>query len=235
MESWAILQHVAYEGPGLIAGQARRRGLRTDHRHLYRGDSVPDVAEIGGLVVMGGPMGVADVEAHPHLKAETELLCAAAGAGLPVLGVCLGAQLLAGALGGEVFPAEEREVGPGTVTLTAAGRRDAVFGPAAPSLAVLHWHEDTFSLPPGAELLATSDRIVNQAFRAGRSYGLQFHVELDAGLAGGMRAHLPDGVVLSAEEVTRVERSGRALLARFFDLFAAPGLEDRPPDLRPPS
>jgi GMP synthase-like glutamine amidotransferase len=217
MQSWAILQHVPHEGPGLIAEQARQRGLRLDHRHLYRGESVPDLEDIDGLIVMGGPMGVGDVEAHPHLKAEVELLAAASAGGLPVLGVCLGAQLLARALGGEVFPASGPEVGPGTVTLTAAGRSDAVFGPAEPSLAVLHWHEDTFSLPPGAELLASSDRVVNQAFRAGRAYGLQFHVELDAGLAEGMRSHLPDGVVLSADHVVRIEQTGRRLLARFFD------------------
>ncbi len=226
MPSWAILQHVPYEGPGLIAEQARQLGLRLEHRHLYRGERVPDLGELDGLIVMGGPMGVGDVEAHPHLKAEVELLADASAAGLPVLGVCLGAQLLARALGGEVFPAEEPEIGPGTVKLTAAGRSDAVFGPAEPSLPVLHWHEDTFSLPPGAELLASSDRIVNQAFRAGRSYGLQFHVELDGALTAGMRPHLPAGVLLSAEQVARVEVSGRELLARFFDLFAVPGLDD---------
>jgi GMP synthase (glutamine-hydrolysing) len=217
MQSWAILQHVPYEGPGLIAEQARQRGLRIDLRHLYRGDSIPGVAEVGGLIVMGGPMGLGDLEAHPHLEAELELLAAASTAGLPVLGVCLGAQLLACALGGEVFPAEEPEAGLGTVTLTPAGRSDVVFGPAEPCVPVLHWHEDTFSLPPGAELLASSDRVVNQAFRAGRSYGLQFHVELDAGLAEGMRPHLPAGVALPADHVVKIEQTGRALLARFFD------------------
>lgn len=226
MQSWAILQHVPYEGPGLIAGQAEQRGLRLDRRHLYRGESVPGVEEIDGLIVMGGPMGVTDVDVHQHLKAEMELLGTASAAGLPVLGVCLGAQLLARALGGEVFRAQEPEVGPGTVMLTAEGRRDGVFGAAGSTLPVLHWHEETFSLPPGAELLASSDRVVNQAFRAGRSYGLQFHVELDAELAEGMRPHLPHGVVLAAAHVAEVEDTGRALLARFFDL----AIRNHPPE-----
>jgi GMP synthase-like glutamine amidotransferase len=214
---WALLQHVPYEGPGLIADQAGAHGIELDRRHLYRGDSVPDVEELSGLVVMGGPMGVGDTDAHPHLSAEIDLLAGAVDADVPVLGVCLGAQLLAHALGADVLPGAASEVGIGSVSLTAAGERDEVLGPAGHMLPVLHWHDDTFTLPPGADLLASSDRCVNQAFRAGRAYGLQFHIELDLALAKSMRVHLPAGVELPASGVASVEAVGGALLGRFFD------------------
>jgi GMP synthase (glutamine-hydrolysing) len=214
---WVVLQHVPYEGPGLIAVQARDHGLELDLRHLYRGDAVPSLEELTGLVVMGGPMGVGDTEAHPHLAAELDLLALAAAAGVPVLGVCLGAQLLACALGAELLPAATTEVGFGSVALTPAGEHDGVLGPAGREVPVLHWHEDTFTLPPGAELLASSDKCVNQAFRMGRAYGLQFHVELDTALAKSMQPHLPADVALPARDVASVEGVGSALIGRFFD------------------
>jgi GMP synthase-like glutamine amidotransferase len=214
---WGILQHVPFEGPGLIATQADAHGLQLDRRHLYRGDALPRLDQLTGLVVLGGPMGVGDTEQHPYLAGEIDLLAAATAAGIPVLGVCLGAQLLACALGGTVGRARTAEVGIGSVALTAAGERDGVLGPSGPVLPVLHWHGDTFTIPPGAELLGSSDRCVNQAFRLGRAYGLQFHVELDAGLSASMRPQLPRDVVLDADEVAGVERVGKAILERFFD------------------
>jgi GMP synthase (glutamine-hydrolysing) len=213
---WALLQHVPYEGPGLIAEQARAHGIEVDRRHLYRGDAVPSVEQLSGLIVMGGPMGVGDTDAHPYLSAEIGLLAAAVAADVPVLGVCLGAQLLAYALGADVLPGAASEVGLGSVTLTVAGERDDVLGPAGHTLSVFHWHDDTFTLPSGSELLASSDRCVNQAFRAGSAYGLQFHVELDGALAASMRAHLPADVELPASGVASVEAVGRSLLGRFF-------------------
>jgi GMP synthase (glutamine-hydrolysing) len=213
---WAVLQHVPFEGPGLIATQAHAHGLQLDRRHLYRGDAVPRLDELAGLIVLGGPMGVGDTERHPYLAGEIELLAGAVAAGLPVLGVCLGAQLLACALGGEVGPAASAEVGVGSVALTPAGMRDDVLGASGRSVPVLHWHADTFTIPPGAELLASSERCVNQAFRVGRALGLQFHIELDGGLAASMRPHLPDDVALEADDVASVESAGSAILGRFF-------------------
>jgi GMP synthase-like glutamine amidotransferase len=213
---WAVLQHVPYEGPGLIAAQADAHGLDLERRHLYRGDAVPSPDELAGLVVLGGPMGVGDTEQHPYLVDEIDLLAATVAADIPVLGVCLGAQLLACALGGTVGPSGTAEVGIGSVALTPAGERDGVLGPSGRLVPVLHWHEDTFTIPLGAELLASSNRCVNQAFRVGRAYGLQFHVELDAGLAAGMRPHLPANVALHAGDVASVENTGSAILGRFF-------------------
>jgi GMP synthase-like glutamine amidotransferase len=177
---------------------------------------VPSLDELAGLVVLGGPMGVGDVEQHPYLAGEIDLLAAAVAADVPVLGVCLGAQLLACALGGTVGPAGVAEVGIGNVALTPAGERDGVLGPSGRVVPVLHWHEDTFTIPPGAESLASSDRCVNQAFRVGRAYGLQFHAELDTGLAASMRPHLPADIALHAGDVASVESTGSAILGRFF-------------------
>jgi GMP synthase (glutamine-hydrolysing) len=222
---WSVLQHVPFEGPGLIAAALHAAGRTVDVRHLHAGDAVPqpdEVGELGGLVVMGGPMGVAgdagaaDAE-HPFLAAERTLLAAAVPAGLPVLGVCLGAQLLAAATGGEVTAGQAgKEIGLGIVDLTADGRRDPVLGPAGRVLPVLHWHGDTWSLPPGAAHLATSARYRQQAFRLGeRVYGLQFHIEVDDEAASVMEPHLPAGVRLDRRHLALVRRAGAGILERF--------------------
>jgi GMP synthase-like glutamine amidotransferase len=138
-----------------------------------------------------------------------------------VLGVCLGAQQVAAAFGADVTTGTVEEVGPGQVELTAAGRVDPVFGPeyrglSGTTVPCIHWHRDTFTLPPGSVHLAATRRFPHQAFRMGRRvYGLQFHVEVDAALAGSWRPLLPDGVTLADGEVARVEDTGRRLLQRF--------------------
>jgi GMP synthase (glutamine-hydrolysing) len=223
---WAVLQHVPFEGPGLIATVARERGIDLAVVRLDRGEALPAVTDVGGLVAMGGPMGVGESAEHPWLTGERALLAMAVARGVPVLGVCLGSQQLAAALGAEVTHGQEQEIGLGRVELTPEGRADPVLGPAAdgaPGLPVVHWHGDTFDLPPGAARLASSDRYPNQAFRAGpRAYGLQFHVEVDRALAAAWEPHLPAGVKLAEPRRAEVERAGRSVLERFFGLPAAP-------------
>jgi GMP synthase (glutamine-hydrolysing) len=219
---WAAILHVPYEGPGLIAEQASRRGLELRSCHPYRGDPLPSWEELDGLVVMGGPMGVHDTAEHPYLAGESELIAAMVRAGRSVLGVCLGAQLLAHALGARVYRGEQAEIGAGTVSLTEAGREDPVLGSAeVTTLPVVHWHQDTFELPADATLLASSARFPHQAFRVGaRAYGLQFHVEVEQELARTWSELLPDGAI-DEPAVVAVEAAGRTALDAFFGLADA--------------
>ncbi len=218
---WVIIQHVAHEGPGLVAEALAERNLRFDVVRTDRGDHLPDGGSIGGLVVMGGPMGVHDAGRHPWLAAERALIGEVAHTGRPVLGVCLGAQQLAAALGSEVTTGPEPEIGLGQVVLTSEGRRDVVTGPeytglGQTALPCVHWHRDTFSMPPGAVHLAGSRTFPHQAFRWGKAaYGLQFHIEVDRSLAALWQPHLPAGVSLDGPRLAQVEAVGRRLLRRF--------------------
>jgi GMP synthase-like glutamine amidotransferase len=224
---WAVLQHVAHQGPGSIALALGAAGIDVVTIRLDLGEPLPELEELGGLVAMGGPMKVLDDHAHPWLASERELMRRGAELDLPVLGVGLGAQQLAAALGADVTTGPDEEVGPGRVELTAAGRLDPVFGPeysglSGTTVSCFHWHQDTFTLPDGAVHLAATRRYPHQAFRVGsRIYGLQFHVEVDAELAEAWRPLLPDEVTLSAAEVTRIEDTGRRLLQRFVNLTVA--------------
>jgi GMP synthase-like glutamine amidotransferase len=217
---WVAIQHVSYEGPGSIATIAAQRGAPLHICHPYLGEPLPTVSELRGLIVMGGPMGVSDTSTHPHLREELELTAAALDAGLPLLGVCLGAQLLAAALGARLYPGERPEIGPGTVALTDAGLADPMLGAAGRDhLPVVHWHGETFDLPSGAVRLAGTELYANQAFRAGaHAYGLQFHVEVDGGLVENWHPHLPAGVEIGDDARSEVEQAGRAAIAAFFEL-----------------
>ncbi|MFW6262258.1 MAG: type 1 glutamine amidotransferase [Spirochaetota bacterium] len=169
----AVLQHVPFEGPARIRTWFEGRGHRVDVCHLWNAAPLPRVESTALLVVMGGPMSVSDTERHPWLTVEIELLRHALEEDVPVLGVCLGAQLLAAALGARVYPAAQKEIGWWPVTL------DPLFGSSRAT--VLHWHGDTFDLPPGARRVASSPVCPNQAFLAGSGLGLQFHLESTTG------------------------------------------------------
>lgn len=216
--SWIVVQHVEWEGPGLIAEEAARRGIALRMVRVDRRERIPapeELGSFGGLVVMGGPMSVNDD--LPHLGEERRLLRAAVGRDLPVLGVCLGAQLLAAACGARVYRGPAPEIGFGRVTLTPEGRRDPVLGPEGDFPAV-HWHEETFELPPAAVLLAGTKAYPHQAFRLGsRAYGLQCHVEVEAALADGWAARGGPALRLDAPRRAAVERAGRSILGRFFE------------------
>ena len=216
--SWVVVQHVAWEGPGTIAEEAESRGIRLEVRRMDRGDAVPSVEEIDGVIVMGGPMSVHSTADHPHLVHERRLLRDAAERELPILGVCLGAQLLAAALDARVERGPVAEIGIGAITLTLEGRSDPVLGPDGDSVPVVHWHEETFHVPEGGVLLAESAVYRNQAFRLGeRAYAFQFHLEVDRALADAWAPKLPPGARFEEADRSEVERAGRAILGRFFD------------------
>jgi GMP synthase (glutamine-hydrolysing) len=217
---WVVIQHVAFEGPGSVAPAVDNSGAGHTIVRVDRGEPIPTptaVGDMAGLVVMGGPMGVSDNLGW--LEDERALLREAVATGLPVLGVCLGAQQLAAALGARVTPGPEPEYGVGEVHLTAAANDDPVFSAAPTPLPCVHWHGDTFTLPENAVRLAGNDAYENQAFRVGeRAYGLQFHVEVTASLAAHWGPYLPPGVFVRASDVARVSRAGDGVVRRFVAL-----------------
>ncbi len=219
-DPWVVLQHVAFEGPGAIAPAVSDTGAELILVRIDRGEPVPapnSVAGIGGLVALGGPMSVHDPLGW--LSEERFLLRCAVEAGLPVLGVCLGAQQLAAALGAEVGTGPAPECGVGEVHMTAAAIDDPVFGAAPTPLPCVHWHADTFTLPEGAVRLAQNEAYENQAFRVSRRvYGLQFHVEVTAALVAHWGHHLPAGVFVRESDVAHVGRAGDGIVRRFVAL-----------------
>jgi GMP synthase (glutamine-hydrolysing) len=181
--SLLVLQHIACEPPAAFEDELRSRGLDVARVELDEGEPLPDWRDFPAIVVMGGPMGAYDEAEHPWLAGEKRLLREAVEADVPVWGVCLGAQLLASALGARVYPGDTPEVGLLPVHLTPEAADDPVFGSAPSSFPTLQWHGDSFDLPDGATLLASSPAYPHQAFRVGRSYGLQFHIEVPLELA----------------------------------------------------
>lgn len=178
--SWVVFRHTPVEGLGLIQNVLREFGVHHRYLDVARGEPIPrDVRDVGGLIVLGGPMAAYEADRYPFLKAELGFIERAMEAGRPVLGVCLGAQLIAQILGARVFAGPKREVGWAPVTLTADGRDDPVFAGIDGKLCVFHLHGDTYELPPDAQNLASSPLYEQQAFRVGDTiYGFQFHLEM---------------------------------------------------------
>jgi len=190
------LQHVPFEGPFGIADWADARGHSVTVTPLYAGVPPPDPADFDWLVIMGGPMGVVDEPQFPWLVPEKALIRASIAAGKTVVGVCLGAQLIAEVLGARVYRNPEKEIGWLPIELTAAGQASAVCGFLPPSLTVFHWHGDTFDLPAGAVQLARSAACAQQAFLyGGRVLGLQFHLESTPQSVAGLCAECADELV----------------------------------------
>jgi GMP synthase (glutamine-hydrolysing) len=175
-----VLQHAAPEHLGTIEPRLRAAGLRPSYIRPYAGEPLPDdPTGAAGLVVLGGPMGVYQQETHPHLAAEMRLIEQALKRELPVLGICLGAQLLAAVLGSQVAPGPRKEIGWHPVTLSPAAASDQLFSGAPRSFDGFHWHGDVFTLPEGAIPLGRSPMTELQAFRYGATaWGVLFHLEV---------------------------------------------------------
>jgi GMP synthase-like glutamine amidotransferase len=231
-----VVQHVPFEGAALIAEWAAERGHELTAA-LALTEEYPLVDDVDFVVIMGGPMGADDEVANPWLHAEKHFVVEAVAAGKLVLGVCLGAQILAEVLGGKVKRNPEREIGWYPVTLTPAGREERLFARLPETLVVGQWHGDTFVLPAGLEPLMSSEACINQAFVFdGRAVGLQFHLEwtqasLDALLAAcGDELVSGGGWTMSAQEIEdeAPERAavGRVALFGILDEMASlgPGL-----------
>jgi GMP synthase-like glutamine amidotransferase len=182
-----VVQHVPHEPPGAIADALSAAGASLQFVRPYAGDPVPpELGGARGLVVMGGPMGVYEADRYPFLRDELRLIEAALRADVPVLGVCLGSQLLAAALGAPVRPSGRQEIGWHRVRLTEGARHDPLWAGTARDFVAFHWHGDAFDLPRGAVGLASSDLTEHQAFRSGRAWGLLFHMEVTRAIVQGM-------------------------------------------------
>lgn len=174
----AILQHVAFEGPAQIGQWLDRRGLTARVYPLYAGAALPALESFDLLILMGGPMSVHDVVEFPWLLAEKRLLREALDAGKRLLGICLGGQLLAEALGGEVRAAERAEIGWWPIEQYAEARQSPLARMLPQRLLAMHWHGESFSLPPGAIALYRSAACAVQGFVwAERAVALQCHLE----------------------------------------------------------
>ncbi len=180
-----VVKHIDIEGPGSIEEFFRNtawniKAIDFKAVDLSMGEKLPEsLVGIDAIITLGGPMNVYEEEKYPFLKDEDEFLKKAIKEEIPILGICLGAQLLAKACGAKVKKAASKEVGWYKVNLTDEGKKDPLFKNLPPELTVFQWHEDTFEIPKGGLLLVEGASCPNQAFRFGKAaYGLQFHVEV---------------------------------------------------------
>ncbi len=234
MQKVLIIKQVESEGPGIIGVELKRRSLATELLEVYKGLSVPkDASAYSALIVMGGPMGVYEEKTYPFLGDEIKLIESGLKQEVPIMGVCLGAQLLARAAGARVYKGEAKEIGFYKVRLTEEGIRDALLHGLPPEFRVFQWHGDTFDVPDGGVNLVSSDLFQNQMIRVGRSaYGVQFHLEVteqmvlewlevnNDELEAEKDAIDPERIKTQAPGyIPDLHRYGRVVIARFLGLI----------------
>ncbi len=171
------LQHVPFEDLANIESWARSRGHDLSRTMLFSDEKLPDMDQFDWLIIMGGPMNIYEEDRYPWLAREKEFIRRAIASERIVLGICLGSQLMADVMGSSVRKNEYREIGWFTVSLTEEGMRSPIFSVLPERFIALHWHGDTFGIPPGAARAAESRACANQAFIKGKAIGLQFHLE----------------------------------------------------------
>ena len=174
-----IIKHVENEGPGLIEYCLKHEKILYQILNLDARGHFPRLEEVSHIVLLGGPMNVYEEDRYPFLREEDLFIRESIRRAKPILGICLGAQLIVKALGVKVFKAPVKEIGWYDVSLTRAGSHDPIFYQLPKTFPVFQWHEDTFEIPKGAKLIVTSTSVPHQAFRYGQNaYGLQFHLEV---------------------------------------------------------
>jgi GMP synthase (glutamine-hydrolysing) len=222
-----VIRHQPNAPLGIAADALDEAGVQWTYLDVYQDVAWPDLDAVGGLIALGGEMNVDRIEDYPFLERGRSLLTAAVRRATPVLGICLGAQLLARSLGAEVTPSPVREVGFFEVSATPAGLRDPVLSAFAPAMPVFQFHEDAFEVPEGAELLFEGRNATNQAFRFGRSaYAVQWHMEVDEDIVADWCDETPDletewgaskeSVLLEAHRLLPAQQAaGRAAVRAF--------------------
>jgi len=237
MKKLLVCQHVPHEILGTLNPLLKRARFRIRYVNFGRHpDADPSLEGYHGLVVLGGPMSVNDAARLHHLTTEMKLIEQAMALNLPVLGICLGAQLIAKTLGAEVYPNREKEIGWYDVTPTAQAPSDPLLGQLRETEKLFQWHGDTFNLPASSTHLAFSSLCANQAFRYGADvYGLQFHLEVDesminrwlrvaenrkeiASLGGKIDADRIQGE--TQDQIHRLKRLSDRVFGEFVKLFA---------------
>ena len=189
-----VVQHLEPEQPAHVRDALHDAGLDVQVVRVDRHEPLPDSSELlDALVVLGGPMSARSDDGFPSRRAELALIADALERGVPVLGICLGAQLLAAAAGAQVRPGHGPEIGWAPVELVDGAADDLLLGGIDGPIGVLHWHGETLDLPEGATLLASTEAYPHQAFRVGGSaWGLQFHLEVDADAVARFVDAFPD-------------------------------------------
>jgi GMP synthase (glutamine-hydrolysing) len=173
-----VIQHVPFEGPASIANWAQTHNHVLTEIHAYQNHSFPSLSNFDWLIIMGGPMNIYEEDKYPWLVNEKDFVRQSIEAGKTFIGICLGAQLIADALGARVYPNSDKEIGWFPVELTPGGTASPLFGCLPHQFKAFHWHGDTFDIPHGAVHLAKSDGCENQAFiYDDRVLGVQFHLE----------------------------------------------------------
>ncbi|MBN1235622.1 MAG: type 1 glutamine amidotransferase [Methanotrichaceae archaeon] len=219
------LQHVPFEGPANIEAWAKSRGHDLSGTRLFSDEKLPELANFDWLIVMGGPMNIYEHDKYPWLVREKEFIGQAIARSKIVLGICLGAQLMADVLSGIVQRNEYREIGWFPVELTEEAKASPLFAALPERFTALHWHGDTFEIPAGAMRAAESQACPNQAFVLGKAVGLQFHLESSQSsiasllqncadeLTEGPYVQKPDELLAQPDQYSQI----RGLMERFLD------------------
>lgn len=223
-----FVQHVKSEGPGLFKRLLNERNSPFYTIEIFSDEHFTLPSDCRGIVILGGPMNVDEESKYPFLKEEKEFIRNVLKEEIPLLGICLGAQLIAQVAGGTVLKAKGKEIGWYPVALTEEGQKDSLFQGFPDSLEVFQWHEDTFEVPPQGKRLVTSHSCFNQGFRIGkRCYGIQFHLEADSKMIHHWLNSEAEDQILStvdsvkqetSEKISNCLRWGRKLLLNYLQI-----------------
>lgn len=228
-----VIQHVEGEGLGIIEKVVRQKGIEVITVRVFKGERIPrEVQDYSGLIILGGPMGVYEDDLYPFIKEELTLIRNAIRCGIAVLGICLGSQLLAKAVGGDVYKGKKKEIGWYKIRLTDEGKKDGLFIGLPDEFTVFQWHGDTFDIPEGSICLASSETFPHQIIKVGKmAYGLQFHLEVTEGMIRdwvnvndreltSLGYINPEGILKDTPwHIQTIHRYGEVVFSRFFELL----------------
>jgi GMP synthase (glutamine-hydrolysing) len=222
--------HVPFEGPGIIQNWVEEKKHHLEFTRFYKGDPLPDLSDPDMLIIMGGPMNVFDFHIHPWMEEEIDWVERYMEAGKPVLGICLGAQIIAAALGTDVYPGEHKEIGWFNLQFLPSLGDFKICKDLPATRKVFHWHGDTFPIPEGAIRIASTSVFPNQAFIYNRKViALQFHLEMTPETVDGMVENCGDELVegpyiQTAEEIrgeTCSYAPNQQVMFQFLDYLSA--------------